>query len=94
MRRSGDITDAAASEARAYPLQLARRRESGDVAPYYVEWVREQLDAQFGRSLYEQGLKVYTTLDPDMQSAADRALEQQLRAIEGGRYGKFPHITY
>jgi penicillin-binding protein 1A len=94
MRRSGGITDAAASEARAYPLQLARRRESGDVAPYYVEWVREQLDAQFGRSLYEQGLKVYTTLDPDMQSAADRALEQQLRAIEGGRYGKFPHITY
>ena len=94
MRRSGDITDAAASEARAYPLQLARRRESGDVAPYYVEWVREQLDAQFGRSLYEQGLKVYTTLDPDMQSAADRAMEQQLRAIEGGRYGKFPHITY
>src|SRR5580704_386708 len=94
MRRSGDITDAAASEARAYPLQLARRRESGDVAPYFVEWVRQQLDAQFGRSLYEQGLKVYTTLDPDMQSAADRALEQQLRAIEGGRYGKFPHITY
>jgi penicillin-binding protein 1A len=94
MRRSGDITDAAASEARAYPLQLARRRESGDVAPYFVEWVRQQLDAQFGRSLYEQGLKVYTTLDPDMQSAADRALEQQLRAIEGGRYGKFPHTTY
>jgi penicillin-binding protein 1A len=44
--------------------------------------------------LYEQGLKVYTTFDPDTQSAADRALEQQLRAIEGGRYGKFPHITY
>jgi len=94
MRRTGAITDAAASEARAYPLQLARRRESGDVAPYFVEWVRQQLDAQFGRSLYEQGLKVYTTLDPDMQSAADRALEQQLRAIEGGRYGKFPHTTY
>jgi penicillin-binding protein 1A len=94
MRRSGAITDVQASEARAYPLQLARRRESGDVAPYFVEWVRQQLDAQFGRSLYEQGLKVYTTLDPDMQSAADRALEQQLRAIEGGRYGKFPHTTY
>jgi penicillin-binding protein 1A len=94
MRRSGAVTDVAASEARAYPLQLARRRESGDVAPYFVEWVRQQLDAQFGRSLYEQGLKVYTTLDPDMQSAADRALEQQLRAIEGGRYGKFPHTTY
>ena len=58
-----------------------------------MEWVRQQLDAQFGRQLYEQGLKVYTTLDPDMQSAAERALEQQLRAIEGGKYGKFPHET-
>ena len=59
-----------------------------------MEWVRQQLDAQFGRQLYEQGLKVYTTLDPDLQAAAERALEQQLKAIEGGKYGKFPHETF
>ena len=99
MRRSGAVTDAEASLARAYPLELARKAGSGaagqgDIAPYFVEWVRQQLDAQFGKSLYEQGLKVYTTLDPDMQSAAERALEQQLRAIEGGKYGKFAHPTY
>ena len=72
----------------------ATRAESGDVAPYFVEWVRQQLDEKFGEQLYEQGLKVYTTLDLDMQSAAERALESQIRAIEGGRYGKFPHRTY
>jgi penicillin-binding protein 1A len=97
MRRSGQVSDADASLARAYPLELARKsgaQAGGDVAPYYVEWVREQLDAQFGRQLYEQGLKVYTTLDPDMQAAAERALEQQLRAIEGEKYGKFSHPTY
>ena len=49
---------------------------------------------QFGQQLYEQGLKVYTTLDLDMQSAAERALENQLRAIEAGRFGTFPHQTY
>jgi penicillin-binding protein 1A len=97
MRRSGQVSDADASLARAYPLQLARKSGAaggGDIAPYYVEWVREQLDAQFGKQLYEQGLKVYTTLDPDMQAAAERALDQQLRAIEGGKYGKFTHDTY
>jgi penicillin-binding protein 1A len=94
MRREGAIGDADASLAKAYPLQLARKTESGEVAPYFVEWVRQQLDQQFGRQLYEQGLKIYTTLDLDMQSAAERALETQLRAIEAGKYGRYPHPTY
>ena len=94
MRREEVISDADASLAKAYPLRLAERTESGDIAPYYVEWVRQQLDDQFGRQLYEQGLKVYTTLDLDMQSAAERALEQQLRAIESGRFGAFGKESY
>src|SRR5690606_11830178 len=94
MRRHRLITNESASLAKAYPLQLARRSESGDLAPYFVEWVRRALDDRFGRQLYEQGLKVYTTLDVDMQQAAERSMERQLRSIEGGTYGKFPHITY
>jgi penicillin-binding protein 1A len=94
MRRQGAITSEQASLARAYPLQLARRSESGEIAPYFVEWVRQQLDERFGARLYEQGLRVYTTLDLDMQGAAERALEAQLRAIEGGKYGAFKHATY
>ena len=88
------ISDADASLAKAYPLQLAQRTETGDVAPYFVEWVRKQLDEQFGRQLYEQGLKVFTTLDIDMQLAAERALDQQLRAIEGGKLGPYKYLTY
>jgi penicillin-binding protein 1A len=94
MRRAGEISDADASLAKAYPLRLASRAESGQLGPYYVEWVRKQLDEHFGRQLYEQGLKVYTTLDLDMQSAAERALERQLKSIEGGTYGRFPHTTF
>jgi penicillin-binding protein 1A len=94
MRENGAITDAEASLARAYPMQLATRVESGETAPYFVEWVRQQLDAQFGRQLYEEGLNVYTSLDLDMQSAAERALERQLRAIESGKYRPYKHITY
>ena len=88
------INDADASLAKAYPLRLAQKTETGDVAPYFVEWVRKQLDEQFGRQLYEQGLKVYTTLDIDMQLAAEQAMEQQLRAIEGGKLGPYKYVTY
>jgi penicillin-binding protein 1A len=94
MRRNEAVSDADASLAKAYPLRLATKTESGDVAPYFVEWVRQLLDQQFGNQLYEQGLKVYTTLDLDLQVAAEHALEQQLRAIESGRYGPYRHVSY
>ncbi len=94
MRRADVVSDADASLAKAYPLQLARRIESGEIAPYYVEWVRLQLEKKFGARLYDEGLKVYTTLDLDIQQAADRALENQLRAMESGKYGKWNHVTY
>ena len=94
MRRNGAISDAEASGARAYPLQLASKTDAGDTAPYFVEWIRQQLDDQFGRQLYEQGLRVYTTLDLDMQLAAERALERQLERIEAGRFGRFPSESY
>ena len=86
MRQARAVSGADASLAKAYPLQLATKVESGQIAPYFVAWVRQQLDARFGKKLYEQGLNVYTTLDLDMQSTAERTLEHQLRAIEGGRY--------
>ena len=94
MRRNGAITDVQAREAKAYPLQLASKTEAGDTAPYFVEWIRQQLDDQFGRQLYEQGLRVYTTLDLDIQLAAERSLERQLRRIESGRFGKFGGESY
>jgi penicillin-binding protein 1A len=94
MRQQGYVSDREAEEAKAYPLGLSPRLDYGDVAPYFVEWVRQTLDNRFGRDLYEKGLRVYTTLDLDMEQAAERALEAQLEAIESGAGGRFPHRTY
>ncbi len=94
MRRAGVVTSSDASLAKAFPLQLAQRTESGETAPYFVEWVRQQLDQHFGQKLYEQGLRVFTTLDLDMQVAAERAMEEQLGAIESGKFGNYTHLTY
>ncbi len=83
---------------KAYPLVLTTSRTNyGDVAPYFVEWLRTQyLEPRYGRDLYEKGLRIYTTLDLDMQEGAERALSAQLDAIEGGVYtgGKWDRPTY
>ncbi len=94
MRRNGAVTDQDASLAKAFPLQLAQGVESGDVAPYFVEWVRQQLEEKFGERLYDEGMRVFTSLDLDLQTAADRAMEAQLRTIEGGKFGKYTHTTF
>lgn len=94
MREQGYLSAAEAEEAKAYPLGLSARQDFGDVAPYFVEWIRQTLDARFGRDLYERGLRIYTTLDIDIQQAAERALEAQLQAIEGNAFGRYPHRTF
>jgi penicillin-binding protein 1A len=94
MRGAGVINEPDARLAAAYPLKLANRTETGEAAPYFVEYVRQLLDEKFGQQLYEQGLKVYTTLDVELQSAAERAMERQLRAIENGRFGAYRHVSY
>src|SRR5436190_1369296 len=97
MRDQGFLAPEECELWQAYPLVLTTNRTNyGDVAPYLVEWLRStQLDARFGRDLYEGGLRIYTTLDLEMQEAAERALQAQLDAIEAGVYsnGKFPGRT-
>ncbi|MBX3174564.1 MAG: PBP1A family penicillin-binding protein [Gemmatimonadaceae bacterium] len=95
MRRGDALSDADASVAKAYPLRLNRAsRGSGETAPYFVEWVRAELERRFGKQVYQNGLRVLTTLDLDMQGAAERAVERQLRAIEAGTWGNYEHTTY
>jgi len=97
MHEQGFLTPEETELWKAYPLVLTTKRTNyGDVAPYFVEWIRRDLDARFGRDLYEKGLRIYSTLDLDMQEAAERALETQLDAIEAGAYsnGRFPRATY
>jgi penicillin-binding protein 1A len=98
MRDQGYLAPEDADFWKAYPLVLTTRRTNyGDVAPYFVEWLRSSfLEPRFGRDLYEKGLRIYTTLDLDMQEAAEQALESQLDEIESGVYsnGKFEGTSY
>jgi len=90
----GLLSEAETERWRAYPLALSTRSDFSEVAPYFVEYVRQQLDTRFGPELYTAGLRIYTTLDLEMQQAAERALSEQLESIESGTYGKYPRQTY
>ena len=52
------------------------------LSPYFEEWVRQILDSRFGDDIYRSGLRVYTTLDVEMQQAAKVSMEEGWRAIE------------
>jgi penicillin-binding protein 1A len=74
------ITQEEAEEAKAQPMELRLRRERPSIAPYFLEEVRKHLEREYGsQRIYQGGLRVYTTLDPQMQKAAVRALRDGLR---------------
>ena len=52
------------------------------LSPYFEEWVRQILDSRFGDDIYRSGLRVYTTLDVEMQQAAKVSMDEGWRAIE------------
>jgi penicillin-binding protein 1A len=93
MADAGVITREQAERGKAEPLVLPPPR--GAIrAPYFVEAVRRELEARFGELLYTGGLKIYTGIDPVLQTTAEQALEQQLRLVEHGEYGGYSHPTY
>ncbi len=94
LRDQGFIDRGEAERWKAHPIILSSRQDFAGVAPYFVEWIRKQLFDRFGRDLYDRGYRVYTTLDLDMQLAAERALEDQLSAIERADYGPYQHPSY
>lgn len=53
-----------------------------DSAEHFVLWVKEDLEAIYGADIVEQGgLRVYTTLDPDFQKAAEEAIEEKRETL-------------
>src|SRR6476660_5236604 len=75
LRDNGLLSSEDTERWKAYPLLLSSHSDFSGVAEYFVEYVRQQLEARFGRDLYTSGYRIYTSLDLDIQQAAERALE-------------------
>ncbi len=80
MEEDGRISAEQAAAAKAEPLTPRSRTEAEAVtADYFAEEVRREIAARFGDSaLYEGGLVIRTSLDPRLQSIAERVLRNGL----------------
>lgn len=82
MARNGMITREQLAAARSSPLNLAKGQNISMKAPYFVAYVRNLLEKEFGGArLYRTGLTVYTTLNYEMQQAAEKAVAKGLELL-------------
>ena len=77
------ISHQQAEQARNAPMGLHIAPSVMSVAPWFQEEVRQELEKRFGaEQVHEAGLKVETTLDLDLQRAANRAVVDGLAVYE------------
>jgi len=64
-------------------ITLRRYTEGAERSSYFLDYVQDRIRDQFGEEfLYYGGLKVFTTLDPALQSAATSAVRGGLRRLD------------
>jgi len=83
MAGQGTITREEAARADTAALHILPRSDGAGLGAYFVEHIRRELVGRYGPdALYAGGLRIYTTLDLDLQAAAERALENRLARLE------------
>ena len=95
MAHDRKIMEAQAQAAIKEPLGLHISAPRNDLAPYFVEEIRQYLEHTYGTAaVHEQGLRVYTTLNVAMQESADKAVRDGLHAYDRrhGWRGNLPNI--
>ena len=86
MMEEGFISQDQAAKAAAEPFNEKYFARFRTVAPYFVEYVRQYLEAKYGSyAIYHGGLQVYTTLSLPIQKAAEEAISRGLREIDKAR---------
>jgi penicillin-binding protein 1A len=94
LRETGKISEAQYRRARAAALGLNIQRWNNNVAPYFVEDVRQYLEKKYGtETVQERGLRVYTTVNLRLQRAAEEALRKGLRVDDKRRGWRGPETN-
>ena len=79
MAELGFVSQAEAAAAKAVPMHASPHEPPVEVnAPYVAEMVRQEMIARYGADVLDKGYHVITTVDGDMQHAADAAVQAGL----------------
>ena len=84
MVETGAVTPEQAAAAKADPLKVAPTKGRVDSldAPYFMDYVQNQLNDVISEQGTAQHLRIYTTIDMDLQRAAYTAVTKQLGALD------------
>jgi penicillin-binding protein 1A len=84
MVKEGFITPAEADHARKTPIVIHPMKTiNSEQSAYFLENLRVQLEEKYGEDLlYKGGLKIYTTMNPEMQKAAYDSIVSGLKAVD------------
>jgi penicillin-binding protein 1B len=83
MVETGAITQEQAIQAKAEPIRLAPPDADASEAPYFVDLVHDQIVQRLGDSdVTRSALRVYTSLDPELQRAAASAIEAGMKNVD------------
>ncbi len=83
MVETSAITTTEAEHAKAEPLRLAPPNVDASEAPYFVDLVHDQLVQRVNdQDLAHQSLRIYTSLDPELQRVASEAVEAGMKNVD------------
>ena len=83
MQAIGKITEDEMKKALEEPITVFYSREDRPVAPYFIETLRQMLVGVVGeKALWDEGLKIYTSIDYDAQVKANEAVQVGLKALD------------
>jgi penicillin-binding protein 1B len=82
MVETGALTQDEAEASKSEGLRLAPANVDASEAPYFVDLVHEQLVQRIGDNLGQQSLRIYTSLDPELQRVASEAVEVGMRNVD------------
>ncbi len=86
MRELKFITPEQEAQADAELLNTEKSSIPTAIAPYFIEYVRQQLEPVYGNNMiYRGGLSIYTTLDINAQKAAEKSMEDALSQFDKER---------
>lgn len=93
MAKYGYISSSTATKTKAENLNLVKPQAQSDnhFASYFIDYVTQKMIEKYGAdAVYQEGLKIYTTLDKDMQQAAEAAMQNLPNYSTDGNGNKQP----